>query len=372
MNFKINKRIFLDALNIAAKAISVSTPLPILGGIKLSLENNLLTIISSDSNISIKTVIKNENDKDVLMIESEGDIVVESKDILEIVRKIDSDLINIEVFDDSLVKIYGGKSEFKINSMKAGDYPFINFEINNTPFKFDTYTFFKIVDETSFACSEKDTRPVLTGVNFRADSGKLYVNATDSYRLASKVVPIDEKLFFNITIPKKYLNDIYHSISNVEEVEIVVDNQKIIFIFNNTIIEARLLDDEFPDVSRLIPQSYSKILVVKTKELIGAVDRSSFIKAEGKNVVKLNINEKEVIITSVGTNGSSYENVSVVSFEGDPFEISCSGKYLIDAIKAIGADEVTLSFSGDLKPFVISDKNDDSIIQLISPVRTYK
>ena len=84
------------------------------------------------------------------------------------------------------------------------------------------------------------------------------------------------------------------------------------------------------------------------------------------------INDKEVVVTSVGTNGSSYENVGVVSFKGEPFEVSCSGKYLIDAIKAISADEVTLSFSGELKPFVISDKNDDSIIQLISPVRTYK
>ena len=372
MNFVINKRIFLDALNIAAKAISISTPLPVLGGIKMVVENNSLTIISSDSNISIKTIIKNEDEKEVLTINEEGEIVVESKYILEIVRKIDSDFINVEVFDNSIVKIYGGKSEFKINSMSVSDYPFINFDINSTPFKFDTYTFFKIVDETSFACSEKDTRPVLTGVNFKAEDGKLYVNATDSYRLASKVVPIDENLSFNITIPKKYLSDIYHSITNVEEVEIAIDNQKIIFMFNNTIIEARLLDDEFPDAKTLIPQSYSKVLTVKAKELAGAVDRSSFIKAEGKNVVKLNINDKEVVVTSVGTNGSSYENVGVVSFEGEPFEVSCSGKYLIDAIKAISADEITLSFSGELKPFVVSDKNDDSIIQLISPVRTYK
>ena len=372
MNFVVNKRIFLDTLNIAAKAISISTPLPVLGGIKIIAENNTLTIISSDSNISIRSIIKNEDDKEVLTINEEGEIIVESKYILEIVRKIDSDYINVEVFDNSLVKIYGANSEFKINSMNVNDYPFINFELNTNTFKFDTYTFFKIVDETSFACSEKDTRPVLTGVNFKAENGKLYVNATDSYRLASKFVEIDGALSFNITIPKKYLNDIYHSITNVEEVEIGIDNQKIIFIFNNTIIQTRLLDDEFPDVLKLIPTSFSKELTVRSRELVSAVDRSSFIKSDGKNVVKLSVNEKEVIITSSGTNGSSYENVEVVSFKGEPFEVSCSGKYLIDAIKALSADEITLSFSGELKPFIIIDKNDESIIQLISPVRTYK
>ena len=100
MNFIVNKRIFLDTLNIAAKAISISTPLLVLGGIKIIAENNTLTIISSDSNISIRSIIKNEDDKEVLTINEEGEIIVESKYILEIVRKIDSDYINVEVFDN--------------------------------------------------------------------------------------------------------------------------------------------------------------------------------------------------------------------------------------------------------------------------------
>lgn len=372
MIFKINKREFLDSLTTAVKAISNTTPLPILNGIKLIAENNTLTLISSDTNISIKTVIINSEDKEIISISEEGENVIESRYLLDIVRKIDSDTINVEIFDNSLAKIYGGKSEVKINAMNSYDYPNINFDCSNTPFKFDTYTFFKIVNETAFACSEKDTRPVLTGVNFKAKDGKLHVNATDSYRLASKVVDIDSNLDFNITIPRKYLLDIYHSISNVEEVEIGIDAQKISFIFNNSIIQTRLLDDEFPDVARLIPPAFTQKLVVNAKELASAIDRSSFIKADGKNIVKLTINEKTVDVTSNGSNGSSFEEISVVSFEGNPFEISCSGKYLTDAIKAMSADEITISFSGELKPLIITDANDPSITQLISPVRTYR
>ncbi len=372
MIFKINKREFLDALSLTQKGISNTTPLPILNGIKLIAENNTLTLISSDTNISIKTEIKNSEDKEIISVSEEGENVIESKYLLDIVRKIDSDFINVEIFDNSLAKIYGGKSEVKINAMTTNDYPAIDFTCNNTPFKFDTYTFFKIVNETSFACSEKDTRPILTGVNFRAENGKLYVNATDSYRLASKTVDIDSNLSFNITIPRKYLLDIYHSLNNVEEVEIGIDNSKISFIFNNSIIQTRLLDDEFPDVKRLIPASFTQKLVVNAKELSSAIDRSSFIKSDGKNIVKLTINDKNVDVTSNGSNGSSFEEINVISFEGSPIEVSCSGKYLTDAIKAMSADEITISFSGELKPLIITDSNDSSIVQLISPVRTYK
>lgn len=371
MKFKIAKKEFLDSLSLASRAISSTTPLPSLCGIKIEVSEESLILISSDSNISIKTAINN-NDTNTLTIEDSGEIVIDAKYLLEIVRKIDSEFINVEIIDGTLVKIYGGNSEFKINGMKAFEYPEINFETNNNnPFKLKTNLFNQIIDETAFACSEKETRPVLTGVNFRANGNTLYVNATDSYRLASKTVQLDNELNFNITVPQKYLNEIYHAISVVDEVTIAIDNQKISFIFNNSIVETRLLDDAFPDTSRLIPNDFSQTLVVSSKEIINAVDRSSFIKSDGKNIVKLSINNEKIDITSSNQIGSLYEQVSVINYTGEPLEISCSGKYLIDAIKAIGNENVLIKFSGELKPMIITAENDDSLIQLISPVRTY-
>lgn len=374
MNFKINKREFLTALNIQSKAISSTTPLPSLSGIKLVGENNTLTLISSDSNISIKTVIKNEPEKEeVIYITEEGSIVIEARYILEIVRKIDSQFINVEIFDNSLAKIYGGNSEFKINTLNPEDYPNINFEIYSNTFKFPVYDFKKIVNSTAFACSDKDTRPILTGVNFKSENGKIHVNATDSYRLASCILPLEENVEFNITIPRKYLLEVEHSIPEDGEIEIGIDNQKVSFIFDNTIIQTRLLDDEFPDVSRLIPSSFTQKLVINSEELKSVVDKTNFIKADGKNVVKLTINEKEVDVTASGQGGAAFhEPVSVISFEGSPLEVSCSGRYLIDALKAISGKNVTISFSGELKPLIITDDNDDTVVELISPVRTYK
>ena len=191
MNFKISKKEFLDALSLSSRAISTTTPLPSLSGIKFSATENSLTLISSDSNISIRTSINN-NDRNALIINEPGEIVLEARYILEIARKIDSDFINVETIDGTLVKIFGGNSEFKINGMEAYEYPNISFDIRDQqPFKLETTLFNQIIEETSFACSDKETRPVLTGVNLSARDKKLRANATDSYRLASRTIDID-------------------------------------------------------------------------------------------------------------------------------------------------------------------------------------
>ena len=105
---------------------------------------------------------------------------------------------------------------------------------------------------------------------------------------------------------------------------------------------------------------------------MNAVDRASFIKSDGKSVVKMTINQETMdISTSNQEVGSSHETLSVISFTGNPITISCSGNYLIDAIRAISTKEVTLSFSGELRPIIITSDEDKSLVQLVSPVRTY-
>ncbi|MBR5755118.1 MAG: DNA polymerase III subunit beta, partial [Erysipelotrichaceae bacterium] len=244
MNFKIAKSELLNALNLCTRAISTTTPLPSLAGIKFVLDNESLTLISSDSNISIKTVIRS-NDMNTLTVYEPGEIVLDARYIVEIIRKFEGEFINVETIDGTLIKVYDDKADFKINGMNANDYPMISFDMGNAqPFNFSTLLFNQIIDETAFACSESETRPVLTGVNLKAHDRKIFANATDSYRLASKTIDIDTDLNFDITIPKKYLNEIYHAIANNKEVTIAIDRQKISFMFDDTVIETRLLDDE--------------------------------------------------------------------------------------------------------------------------------
>lgn len=383
MNFTINKKYLLEALNISSKAISNTIPLPILSGIKFIVSKNdndvdsdHLSLISSDSNISIKNIVKN-NEQEIIHIDEEGEIILDNKYILEIVRKMDGDLINFETIDGNYIKIYGINSEYKINGISGNNYPEIDF--NNEDNKgikisFLAEDFFNIVNQTIFACSTSDIKPALTGVNFKAENGILNVTASDSYRIASKKVNLNDEfkdLNFNITIPSKYLNDIVHSIPSTKQIDIIISEQKINFCFGDINIQTRLLDDIFPDTSKFMNINYNQKAILKAKDLINAIDRTSFIKSEGKNIIKMSFEQDNIIITSNDQISSSFEKIPVISFEGEKFEISCSGKYLADALKAIAGEEISLSFQGSLKPFIVKNINDDSIIQLISPVRTY-
>ena len=371
MNFKINKKELLEALNISSRAISSTTPLPSLTGIKFVVKDNSLTLVSSDSNISIKVLVDNTN-KPTIEVEEDGEIVIEAKYILEIIRKIDAEEINIEIVDGTLIKISGGNSEFKINCMKANEYPEINFDSNGSSLNLNSDLFKQIIDQTAFACSDKDTRPILTGINFKTENNVLKVNATDSYRLASKTIVLDGVEDFNITVPNKYLIDVYHSLPENTDIKLTIDNQKVLFNFKNILIQTRLLDDQYPDTSKLLPSSFTQTLKVNGSELSKAIDRTSFIKSDGKNIVRLSISDERIDLTANNQTSSSYEIINVISFEGAPFEISCSGKYLQDAINAFNSDEIVISFSGDLKPMIITVENDPTIVQLVSPVRTYR
>ena len=370
MNFKINKKAFLDALVISNKALSPNTPLPVLNGIYLEVQEESIILMSSDSNISIRTELNNNVDK-ILKVSETGKTVLDSKYLTEIVRKIPGSEISIETVDGSIIGISGGSSSFKLNCIDADEYPRIDFSCNSEPFVIEGKILKEVIDDTIFACSDSVVRPVLTGVNFKAEGHNLRVSASDSYRVAIRNVTLENEENFNITIPSKHLNDVYGSINEEDSVKIKIDNQKIIFDFGNTLVLTRLLDDEFPNVSKLIPSSFMQTLIVNRSDFKAAIDSTSFIKMDGKNIIKMSINSQKMDITSFNAQSSSFETLGIVSYTGDPLEITCRGNYLQDALNTLKGDEVTLNFCGPLKPIVMTAESNKNLLQLVSPFRSY-
>lgn len=373
MNFKVSKRIFYNALQTVSRSISSNSPLPALTGININVTNNEIILIGSDSDISIQTKLSNELFEDLnLVVNETGSIVIEAKYIIEIVRKIDADVIEIEIIDGSLTKISGESAEFNINGMRSSDYPLIDFNEPVNSFEINSSTILKIINQTTFATSDKETRPVLTGVNFDCKSNILKCVATDSYRLAQKTVILDNVNDFNITIPAKSLNEVSKTIEDECTVRICVSDKKVQFIIGSTIIQSRLIDGTYPETERLIPTVFPHELEIDSRDLLNAIDRASFIKNEGINIIKLNANSDEVIISSRSQEvGSSQERINVLSYTGNPIELSFSGRYVFEALRALQSNVIKISFSGEMKPFIITTRDDDKIIQLILPVRTY-
>ena len=369
MNFKIKRLKLLNALAKATKAVSIRSPLPVLTGIKFDLQDDCLILTGSDSDITIQTKIEKDED---LTIYQTGGVVLNSRYILDIVRKIDSDEIKIEILDGALTRISGATSKFDLNGTDVLDYPRIDLSKTGTKVLLNALSLKDIISQTKFAASDKEHKPILTGINFKAGNRQLECTATDSYRLAKKIVSLDEDVTFNITIPQKSLDEISKIIERDEMIEMYVSDRKVLYVFDNNIIQTRLIDGTFPDTNRLIPDAFDYELDLDAHYLLNAIDRVSLLTNEQNNIIKLDMSDEKVVLSAYMQEIGSVEEILDKSFyKGTPISISFSSKYATDAIRAFNEPKIKILFTGEMKPFIIKDFEKDDVIQLVLPVRTF-
>lgn len=372
MKFSINKNVLLKSLNSVGRAASVHSPLPVLSGIKVSARETGLWLLASDTNITIQECIE-INDDNKLVIDKYGEVVLDARYILEAVRKLDSNIVSIEIIDGALTRISGNKAEYEINGVEARSFPSIDLEKPSIGFKISAYKLKEIITQTAFACSTTEERPIFTGVNFIADNNQLTAVATNSYRLARKVVLLNDSVEdFNITIPASNLNEVSKSIDKNDDIEIYVSNRIVQFYVEDTLIQSRLVDGLFPDVNRLIPTEFAYELTVNSNDLISSIDRSSFLRTDGYWNVRLETSSDEIVISSRSQEiGSSHETLKPIEYKGGNFRIAFNGRYMIEALQSFKTENVKVLFVGEMQAFIIIDPKDDSVVQLVLPVRTF-
>lgn len=378
MKFIIQRDQLMASVQDVMKAISSRTVIPILTGMKIEAKQHGITLTGSDSDTSIESYIPAE-DNGIVNVEQieEGSIVLQAKYFPDIVRKLPEKTVEFEVDSNLKVTIRSGKAEFNLNGLDAEEYPQLPKLQTDDSFEMPTDLLKSLIKQTVFAVSTMETRPILTGVKLKLEDNTLSFTATDSHRLASREIPVKEArtAFPSVVVPGKSLNELNKILDDTEEaVEISVTNNQILFRTKHLNFLSRLLDGNYPETSRLIPDQSKTVIHVKTKELLHTIDRASLLaKEERNNVVRLTTKGEQLIeITSNSPEvGTVAEEVTIQSIEGEELKISFSSKYMIDALKTIEYDDVKIEFTGAMRPFIIRPANDDPIIQLILPVRTY-
>lgn len=373
MKISILKDLLNSELQIVSKAVSPISPQASLRGIKIEAKNNELILTGSDADISIKKVIKKSEENQLNIIE-EGEILVDVKYLLELVRRVDSEIIEIEIIDGNLIHFHGGKAKFNINGLNPKSYPNIDFGVNNDSFSLKVKDLLEIINQTVFAVSKKDTRPILTGVNIKTQNNTLNCTATDSFRLSRKIIPFNSSNEFNVTIPAKVLNELKTSLQGLDnnsDVLVSINEKKAQFVFEDTIFQARLLDGEYPDTDKLIPTEgkFNYYLDMNKRDLISAVERSIFIKNENIITNKLDCSKDEIILSNRNQEIGEFEEELVGNFEGEDLEIVFVAYYMLDALKALPGDKVKIKFTEKMRAFLVTDPSDESITELVLPTR---
>ncbi|CAI9394341.1 DNA polymerase III subunit beta [Niallia sp. Sow4_A1] len=377
MKFIIQKENLVQSVQDVMKAITSRTTIPILTGIKIVASEEGVTLTGSDSDISIESFIpKEEDEQEIVEIQQAGSIVLQAKFFSEIVKKLPTNQVEI-VVDNLQTTIRSGKSEFNLNGLDSEEYPHLPQIAEQNSIKVPTDLLKNIIKQTVFAVSTSETRPVLTGVNWKIENNDLICIATDSHRLALRKAKIETETeqTFNIVIPGKSLNELNRILDDHDEpVEILVTENQILFKTKHILFFSRLLEGNYPDTNRLIPTESKTDIIVNSKEFLQSIDRASLLAREGRNnVVKFSTMGENVIEISSFTPeiGKVIEELVSESVSGEELKISFSAKFMMDALKVLEGSEVKISFTGAMRPFVIHPTNDDSTLQLILPVRTY-
>lgn len=373
MKLKIKKELLLDGLNKVSKALSSKNLVPVLAGIKFDLNNDGLMLTASDNDITIQVFI---NKTDDMNIEKEGSIIIQGKYILDIVRKLPDEFINIEVIDELKITIYTENSEFNLNGINKSEYPTINLDLSKNPLSINSKIFRSIISQTSFAASNDESRPILTGINFKIVGNTIECNSTDSYRLARRIITLNNIVEenYNIVIPSKNLLEFVKIMDDSEEeLELHIFNNKLLIKYKNILFQSRLISGTYPNTANLLPDEFILTIKANVNELYNVIDRASILTSDKeKNIVTFEINENKLFVRSSSAEiGRVEEKMNIEKDNNENLKISFVAKYMMEALKSFEDDNVEISFVGEIKPIILKSDKDEGLTQLVLPIRTY-
>ncbi len=370
MKFTCNQQILTRALNTVSRAVSNRTTLPILKGILIEADiDGTLTLTASDMEISIQKKIK-------ASVQEDGSAVVMSKLFGDIIRKLPNEEIFIDSVDDNKIKIKTSASEFSVVSFPVDEFPNIGEkeEIKDT-LTFKSVIFKDMVRKTSFAAAVEESKGVLLGILTEIGTEKVSMVALDGFRLALTNEPMESEHENKFLISAKIMNEISRIIAEEEtdeEIKILLGQKKATFIMGSTEVILRLMEGEYINYKAIIPDNNETHLFVNKNLLQESIERASLLAKEGKNnLIKMTITNNLLTITSHSEEGNVKEEI-ITEKTGPDLEIGFNSKYVIDVLKALDDEEISLNFRTGLTPCVVKPLQGDSYEYLVLPVRIPK
>lgn len=364
MKFVCSQSVLAKAVGTVSRAVSVKTTMPVLKGILLSVKDDVLTLTSSNLDLSLETTVDVQGAED-------GAAVVNARLFGDIIRKLPNAMVRAELDKSGNINISCLGSEFALVSLPAEDFPSIGVVESEDSFSIGRQMLAGLIEKTSFAASIDDKKGILLGCLLKLSKDSLEMAALDGFRLAVARESVISDRERSVVIPAKSLTEISKILgeSVCDDILLITDSKKAEIRCDNTRIIARLLEGEFIKYNDIIPKSYKTRITVNRSELMGSIERASLLAKEGKNnLIKLSVSGGNVMINSRSEEGNVNEAVSA-EIEGEDIVIGFNSKYLNDALKAAGEEEVSIEMSSPVSASLVKPVEGNAYTYLVLPVR---
>ena len=362
MKFICDKHTLTNAIAGVSKAVAAHSNIPILETILFHAEQGRIILTGYDLEMAITTSVP-------AIVSSPGEIALSAKLIGDMVRRMTTDDVEIEAHENLAVTVRGGITEFTLTSMNPMDYPEMPNPGADEAVELEASVLKSMIDTTLFAVSIDDKKPAHTGELFVLEHDKLTMVALDGYRLAIVERPVTSNREIRIIIPAKTMGEVSRLMGDLEEKVLICANRRfVVFRGGDYVIISRLIDGDFLDYTRVVPVSCTTTVTVPTRPFINCVERASLIITERlKNPLRVRF-DKGVTVRCQTSLGSVMDEIDA-SVEGQAVEVGFNNRYLLDALRFCGKDEVVFQISGPLAPVKIVPTEGSDFLFLVLPVR---
>ncbi|WP_422658983.1 DNA polymerase III subunit beta [Paenibacillus sp. EC2-1] len=378
MKISILKNVLNESIQHVSKAISSRTTIPILSGIKLDVNHQGVTLTASDTDISIQSFIPAEDDKQtIVQVDRPGSVVLPAKFFVEIIKKLPSQEVQMEVKENFQTFISAGATEIQMVGLDPEEFPVLPSIEGNQTVSIPGDLLKNMIKQTVFSISTHETTPILTGVLWNLADNELKFTATDRHRLATRSAQLegnDDIKFSNVVIAGKTLNELSKIVPDQNTlVDIVVADNQVLFKIDRVLFYSRILDGIYPDTSRIIPTTHKTELILDTKKLSESIDRAYLLSKEEKtNIVRMQTMENGGVEISSSSSelGKVREEIELIDFKGESLRISFNSKYMLDVLKIIESEQLMIAFTGVMSPIILKPLDDTQSMYIILPYRT--
>lgn len=365
MKLLCDKALLVSALSNVTRAVSSKSPIMALEGILLYAQDGRLTMTGYDLEMGIITYVEAD-------IQKEGRIVLSARLLFDMVRGIPSDRISIESDEKFLTVIQGGATEYTILGIDPDDYPELPSVTDGKTVALPQEILKSMISQTLYAVATSDSKPVHKGSLFDIRDRILSLVSVDGYRLAMRREKVTSGEDMEFIVPGKTLAEVSKLVKEEEDApdaELLLSRRHIIFKIGQYHVISRLLEGDFLDYRAAIPSGETSVAVVSVRELIESVERTSLLISDKlRSPLRVSFEKEQIQINCTTSIGRAYDSCGC-SLTGNEVEMGFNNRYLLDALKAAGCDQVRLLLGGPLSPMRIVPMEDEDFLFLVLPVR---
>lgn len=306
-------------------------------------------------------------------VADQGAVTVPARLLTEVIGSLGGEEISLEADEQHTLRVNSARSSFRIRGMSAADFEMLPGMDDPAEFEIPQRDMHTILSQTVFATSRDETRPILTGALFNISAGGIDVVATDTYRLALRKmtadIPIEEGR--SAIISERALNEVLRVLEpeSDDTVSMALSDSQVTFSIGNVTVGSRLIEGQFPNYEKVLPDSCDRKVTVNRDDFTNTLRRMLIVAREDANRVVLRGSDGTLTITADSQDVGHAEEQIPATLEGEEPEIAFNARYLLDALQAIGEEEVVMELSQPLSPGTLKPQDSDDYVYVIMPMQ---